>query len=896
MRLGLAIVLAAAVVFSGFSQEFSFPWFGDQVLGDEVFGDQVSEDEVFEDPVSEDFVFEDEASEAPIFEDPVFQAEVYEDRSSEEWYQGRPIRNIVFEGLINVRVSDLEGIIEPYYGQIFNDDTYWDILGRLYALEYFESITPTAIRADLLGSEVIIRFSVVERPVVSRINFVGNRGIRRTELLDTISLKNNDVATQVRLRMDELAIVNKYLERGYPDISVRTETLPGNNSTTIVVFHIEEGERIAIEAFIFEGNTVFSARTLQRQLSLRTKGLIIDGAFQEAKLIADKQSLAQYYRDRGFIDAEVIDDIREIRRDHRGNNLMTITFRIYEGIQYTFGGISFEGNHLFTTEQLSAQVFSKVGETANERRIQADLMRVSDLYFENGYIFNRIEPIPHRDTVSGIISFNVLIVERGRAHIENIIIRGNEKTREWVIRRELPLEPGDVFSKAKVMDGMRNLYNLMYFSVVNPETPPGSVDALMDLVITVEEQPTTDLQFGFTFSGSADPDTFPVSIMTKWNDRNFSGTGNMLGAEVIASPDTQTFSAQYTHRWIFGLPLSGNFDLTFQHMRRRAATDGRRLFHGNETYAYPDPFTSYDDYAAANKIPPDSYLMPYNQWRISLGVGTGYRWTTAAGILGVGGGFRVGMILNTFDNNTYRPFDPVLRDRNNSWTPATSVWTSVSLDNRDIYFDPSRGYYLIQRIGWYGFLRIEPEHYIRTDTKAEWFYTLFDIPVSDNWSFKAVFGIHTGLSFIFRQPHYDEPRIEDASRLSVDGMFIGRGWISEFRHKGHALWNNWAEIRIPLAPGILAWDFFFDAAGIKDDFYALFTEFSKPDDRDYFFMRFSFGGGFRFTIPQFPFRFSLAKRFLIRGDGSFEWVTGGIGGSKPGRGIDFVVSFALSTY
>ena len=821
-------------------------------------------------------------------------------QQADNWYQGKPIRNIVFEGLVNIKISELEGIIEPFIGQSFSDDIYWDILGRLYSLEYFDDITPTAIRADAFGNEVVIRFTVVERPTISRIVFSGNSGLRRNELLDTITLKVNDVATQVKLRMDELALINKYKDKGYPDVAVRSEMQPGNNQTIIVTFIITEGEKIAIEDFIFEGNTVFSSRTLKRQLSLKTKGVIADGAFNETKLIADKQSIATYYRDRGYIDAVVLDDVREIRQDNKGNNLMTITFKIYEGRQYTFTGVTFEGNHIFKTDQLSALIYSKEGDIVSERRIQADLMRVADMYYENGYIFNRIEPEPIQDVDAGTIGFHILIVERNRAHIENIIIKGNEKTKDHVILREIPLEPGDVFSKAKVMNGLRNLYNLQFFSAVNPETPPGSTDALMDLVINVEEQPTTDVQFGFTFSGSSDPDTFPVSVMARWNDRNFIGSGNIVGAEINASPDTQRLTLEYTQRWIFGLPLSGSFDFTFQHMTRKAATNNfPPYFNGDETYAFPDGFSSFDEYNSAGKVPPEEYLMKYHSWNLSLGAATGYRWSTLLGNLGLGGGVRVGMLLNSYDNGIYRPFDPILRSQNDKWTPSTSIWTSLSLDQRDIFYDPSKGYYAIQRVGWYGILPIEYEHFIRLDTKVEWFITLFNIEVSDNWSFKWVFGIHSGWSFIVPQPGYDTPLIEEANQLAVDGMFIGRGWLSEYRRKGFALWENWAEIRMPIVPGIIAWDFFFDAAGVKKTPYDYFHNFSENDESQYgantFFMRFSFGGGFRFTLPQFPFRFSLAKRFLIR-DGQVEWQTGGIGGRQPGRGIDFVVSFALSTY
>ncbi|MDR0496481.1 MAG: outer membrane protein assembly factor BamA, partial [Treponema sp.] len=144
-------------------------------------------------------------------------------QQSDDWYQGKPIRRIEFSGLHNVKPTELEGITEPFVNKPFTDDIYWDILGRLYALEYFENISPSAFRADTAGNEVILRFAVVERPTVSRININGNSGVRRNELLDTITTKVNDVATHLKLRMDEQAIINKYLEKGYPDIKVSSE-------------------------------------------------------------------------------------------------------------------------------------------------------------------------------------------------------------------------------------------------------------------------------------------------------------------------------------------------------------------------------------------------------------------------------------------------------------------------------------------------------------------------------------------------------------------------------------------------------------------------------------------------------------------------------------------------
>ena len=143
-------------------------------------------------------------------------------RGGDEWYQGKIIRNIVFSGLHNVKASELEGLMDPYKGRRFDDSLFWEIQGRLYALEYFDLISPGIERADNAGNEINIRFTVTERPIVSRINFIGNSGIRRTELLETISIKNNDVINRAKISVDELAIANKYLEKGYPDVKVRS--------------------------------------------------------------------------------------------------------------------------------------------------------------------------------------------------------------------------------------------------------------------------------------------------------------------------------------------------------------------------------------------------------------------------------------------------------------------------------------------------------------------------------------------------------------------------------------------------------------------------------------------------------------------------------------------------
>jgi len=812
--------------------------------------------------------------------------------SSDEWYQGKPIREIVFTGLKNISQSELDALMNPYKGRNFNNNIFLEIQGKLYALEYFERLEPSIIRYNAAGSEAIIRFTVVERPVVGRINFSGNSGLRRTELNDVITTKTGDVFNQAKVRTDIEAIKNKYIEKGYPNVVVTSSQTQSGDSSVLLVFQITENEKISISKIEFQGNTRFSNNALRGQLSLKAKSLLNDGAFQESKLLSDREAVTKYYHDRGYIEMVVKDVTRTVTETDKGT-ILILTFMIEEGEEFRFGGVTFEGNVIFTSEQLNKLVTSKKGEIVNMTRLEMDLQRVADLYYENGYIFNSIIRYPTRNYQTNIISYHIAIVERDRAYIENIIIVGNNKTKNSVILREIPMESGDIFSKVKIMEAMRNLYNLQYFSTIIPDTLPGSTENLMDLVFTVEEQPTTEIQFGFTFSGSADPDTFPISGLLKWNDRNIAGSGNELGVELNSSVvDSSTLSVNYLHRWVLGLPLSLGTDLSASYSKKYATMDNQPpFFNGNETYAFPDGFSSYSDYSSRNKTPTRDYLMEYQQWYLSLGFSTGYRWTTFLGIFGINGGMRFGIINNSYDADLYRPFDPALREGNNEWNPKNSVWFSLSLDQRDIYYDPSRGYYLYNRMGYYGLFPAEREHYVRNDVKLEYYFTLFNIPVTEKWNFKSVVGLHTGLATILNQPGHDAPVVEDTNKLAVDGMFIGRGWSSEYRNKGYMLLDSWLELRFPLVNGILAFDLFFDSAGIDSTPGDYFNNFTIEN------MRFSYGFGFRFTLPQFPIRISLVKCFQIE-DGDVKWKSGAIFGSstrgEEWMGMDIVMSFVLS--
>jgi outer membrane protein insertion porin family len=608
-----------------------------------------------------------------------------------EWYLKKKIKEIRFVGLVNVSKSELDGVVSSFIGQTFTDTLFWDLQSRLYALDYFEQFTPNALPGDESNQSVIIEFSVIERPIVDSIVITGNASIRKVDILDVILLKPDDIVTKTKVRLDSEAIKNLYIERGYPDIQVQgTITRNEENNTATVEFAITEGNQTKVRTIAFVGNSYVSASTLKGLMSLKEQSFFSSGIFSETKLQEDLDLIHTYYTDRGYVDAKVVNVERSVEQDPRdGRNYLIITITIEEGNQYTFGGISFEGNELYSDEELGKLVRLSEGSILNLTRLQADYARVAGIYYDDGYIFNTITMTEKRDEINRSISFVMHITEKGKAHIENIIITGNTKTLEYVILRELPFTEGDVFSATKIREGIYNLQNLQFFSNITLDYPQGSSEGLMDLIINVEEGKTLDLNFGVTFTGTAGE--FPVTGFVKVADTNFLGRGQELAATTEISGDSQELSFSFLENWLFGKRWSGGVTLSFEHDTVSEVAqdilapifyydfpdpyDGHYVFSDDEEYegtsyeagdAFPgipteeqiDKYDLLTDYDYADNEIPDTYLMTYETWEMSLGLSTGYKFYTPVGRFGVGTGAETSLKKVIYNEAFYGPSIP----------------------------------------------------------------------------------------------------------------------------------------------------------------------------------------------------------------------------------------------
>lgn len=762
---------------------------------------------------------------------------------NDDWFWGKTVSEISFEGLRSVKKSELAGVTNSFIGKSFDEQFYNDILDRLYALAYFEEIEPYAKRDPKNPDKINLVFTVKEHAVVASIDFKGNKKIRNNELRDTVSMKTGDVFIEQSALVDERALRDLYISKGYIEAQISLKT----NDTAEgieVVFVINEGNSSVVKNIDFQGNTVFSDRTLKGKLSLKEEGFLKNGAFQRSSLESDKQTIVAYYMTKGYIDARVVDVIEETDyNEKKEREEISLTFVVSEGAQYTYNGTTIRGNEIFKTEKLLSYIKLKNGEVFNQTKFQEGLSNLTNLYYENGYMSNEFYPSVNKDSEKRTISYELLIREHSRAHVENIIIKGNTKTKDEVILREIPLKPGDVFSRVKIMSGLRNLYNTQYFSSIVPEPVSGSEENLVDLIITVEEQSTTSLQFGMTFSGIEDADDLLIFLYAKIENSNFRGTGKSISSGITIASNEQSVDFGFSENWLFNQPI--------------AFSESISLYHSNSSAlaSTMTPYGTLDD---------DYFYMTYESYGASLSTSFARRWLPNFAIFTLAAGMSNSIMDNLYDEGIYVPIDAGVNKYANRFGLKNSIFTTVSLDNRDINYDPTKGWFASERLAWYGLLPgIEKEFYLRSDTKLESYLKLFDIPVFNGfWNFKMVLAAYTGVSLIYPVPG---SLFGDSSKVYIDGMFNGRGWTDIYNEtRGKAMLSNKVELRLPLFQGVLGIDGFFDAVAVKDDPEDLFTNL-KLDD-----FYFSFGPGLRFLIPQFPLHLLFANKFRVI-DGDVKW-------------------------
>lgn len=792
-------------------------------------------------------------------------------QESEDWYYGKPIRDIKFNGLDNVNEGDLRGITERFVGETFSDELFADLINRLFALDFFEDIEPSAVPVDKNFQTVRIVIDVVEKPVVQKVRFLGAYKVKSDDLKEQISTKDKAVFDESKIASDVTAIRNVYYSKGYSEVEVTSETEQGSDGI-IVTFRIKEGSQVVVKDIVFTGNRMVSSRTLRSKLTSKKASIMNRDGFSDASIEQDKKAIMQYYAENGYIDVNVINVEQTAERNEKKDRQeITLTFNIEEGSQYTFSGIKIEGAEIFKAEELVSLVRLKPGDVFNITKFQEGMTAIQSKYTDSGYWSNQYQPQVDRNPDAKTIGYTVYIHEGERSHIESIHLQGNTRTKDEVILRELPLQEGDVFSNEKVTTGLRSLYNLRYFSSIVPEITPGSEEDLVDLTLKLAEQSTRSVQFGMTFSGSSNADDFPISLSLGLADSNLFGLGKSASLSASVATNNQSVSASYGVPYLFGKPISNTVSLSYA---RAKIFTPRNVFLPDGGV---DNLTNYFDFI---------------QHKISLSDSMARRWQLRWGDFTLAGGGSISLMTNIYDGDSYIPTFSSIEEYHNRWNPKNTVYGQVSFDGRDFYFNPSKGWFASQRLTWIGLIPKdvifenfgETEFILRSTTTGEAYFQLVNKPITEKFAFQLILA---GITQFTYQKAFFGSAISSMNKLSVDGMVFGRGW--EISDKGFGngdiLWNSSVELRYPVLKNALSVDLFFDASMVKD------TSFSNMDISDTNNWFFSFGPGLRLLMQQLPIRVYLANNFMLNDGFSWRKANGDLSDSFL-SGWHFVLSFS----
>jgi len=443
------------------------------------------------------------------------------------------------------------------------------------------------------GGKAVIRLLVEEYPRVQGVVLEGNRKIDDDDIKGKLTLKEGYFARPAIITKDIASIKDLYAEKGYNRASVVVRRNPGREERKIfVTYVITEGRKVKIRNIDFLGNGAVSSGQIRKVMDSKEDRWYRGGDYKPKTLEEDLDKIKRLYEDLGYLDASVSLEKTEEADD---GGKVDLYLRIREGRQYYVGNVRWSGNEQVTDEQIEPLILLRAGRPFSKAELEMTQMNISSLYWEQGFIWSRIEP---REKVRRrTIDLDLRIVENEPASIREIRISGNTKTFESVVRRELDVYPGDRFILADVQRSVRDIFQLGYFNgPPRIDTAPVEETGYIDLLIDVEEKQTGNFRGGFGFSQLNRLTGF-VGI----EESNLLGRGKSVALDWEFGRYRQNMNFRYTEPYFLGTQTSMTLNvfnwiqdrISQQYYRDRRVGFSLRAGHPLPLLDYTGGFLSY---------------------------------------------------------------------------------------------------------------------------------------------------------------------------------------------------------------------------------------------------------------------------------------------------------------
>jgi len=456
--------------------------------------------------------------------------------------------------------SQLMFNIQSRKGQVFDKKILDQDVKRLFSTGMFSDVSVDFEEDDI--KDVIITFSIAPKSVVSAVNITGNKKFSEKELQKEITIFAQNPQNDQHLRESVTNLRKFYKQKGYQDATVVSNIKTASDGSVVVNFEIKEHLKQKVNDVTFSGNTKFGNWRLKQIIETQYSffsWLFDTGLFVRSELERDKQRLRDLYLQYGFLDFEVKEII--VTETEDDPEFVNVNFVIDEGTPYAVGNVSVAGNNALASDILTSGIKLENGDVYNSKVARRDVTFMDRKYGSMGYADFRCEIVRTPDYETHIVDVQYKITEGSVYTVRNINITGNKVTKDYVIRREVKLQPGAVMDQTRLerdKSRIMNLRNYKSVEAVTVDAGPGK----KDVNITVEESKTMHVKLGAGYSDMDSASVMFEVFETNFNisdpDNYFRGGGQTARARAKFGRRSDNFSIDFTEPYMWDEPIGMN--------------------------------------------------------------------------------------------------------------------------------------------------------------------------------------------------------------------------------------------------------------------------------------------------------------------------------------------------
>jgi outer membrane protein insertion porin family len=465
----------------------------------------------------------------------------------------RRIASVVIAGNKKIETNAILNVIKGVKGKLFSPEDLTADIKTIYKMGYFTDVR--AIVADSPEGKKIT-FTVQEKPLVTDLKIKGNEAIDTKDIEAVLTVKTRQFLDVGKIISDVEKIKTLYSNKGYFNAEVKYEIDKKSDKDIRLAYNISEGRRLYIKSISFDGNAAYTGKELKNMMETNEWGIFHfftdSGVLKEDKLKEDVKKLNAYYLNNGYVNAKIND--AEINHDKKW---IYVKIQVAEGKRFKVGKIGITGDTITVPrDELLKRLQIRKKDYYDREAIMKDIDTISQAYSDEGYAYADVTPVTVPDEKDQKVNIEFQVVKGDKIYLNRISISGNTKTRDKVVRRQLAIAEGDLYSRAKLKTSYMNLSRLRYFEEVDFQTEKGPEKNLMDINIRVKEKPTGMVSIGAGYSA------VEQAILTaQISQGNLFGRGQSIGITGQLGGATRSYQIFFIEPWLFDIPLWSKSEL-----------------------------------------------------------------------------------------------------------------------------------------------------------------------------------------------------------------------------------------------------------------------------------------------------------------------------------------------